>query len=107
MQLQAESAPSATSVAFVQTGYYVMRDPQQYLFFDAAEMGGAHGHADALNLEWMWNGQLLFTDTGRYTYEEGEWRRYFKKYPRAQHHYRRRVGSDALYLHPAMGRACG
>ncbi|MEK3716822.1 alginate lyase family protein [Paenibacillus sp. FSL R7-0333] len=78
VQLQAESAPSVSSVAFVQTGYYVMRDPQQYLFFDAAEMGGAHGHADALNLEWMWNGQLLFTDTGRYTYEEGEWRRYFK-----------------------------
>ncbi|WKL00948.1 heparinase II/III-family protein [Paenibacillus amylolyticus] len=41
-------------------------------------MGGAHGHADALNVEWMWKNQLFFTDTGRYTYEEGEWRRYFK-----------------------------
>ena len=55
-----------------------MRDKYQYLFFDAAAMGGAHGHADALNVEWMWKNQLFFTDTGRYTYEEGKWRRYFK-----------------------------
>ena len=26
----------------------------------------------------MWNNRLFFTDTGRYTYEEGEWRHYFK-----------------------------
>lgn len=78
LQLQAEHTPSVSSAAFPQTGYYVMRDQQQYLFFDAAPMGGAHGHADALNLEWMWKRQLLFTDTGRYTYEEGKWRRYFK-----------------------------
>ncbi|MGW9530760.1 alginate lyase family protein [Paenibacillus terrae] len=78
MRLQAAYKPSTASRAFPQTGYYVMRDEQQYLFFDAAAMGGAHGHADALNLEWMWRQQLLFTDTGRYTYEEGEWRHYFK-----------------------------
>ncbi|WNS43760.1 alginate lyase family protein [Paenibacillus sp. MMS20-IR301] len=78
IRLQAAHTPSVSSVAFPQTGYYIMRDRQQYLFFDAAPMGGAHGHADALNLEWMWKQQLLFTDTGRYTYEEGEWRRYFK-----------------------------
>ncbi|WP_342415085.1 alginate lyase family protein [Paenibacillus sp. FSL R10-2782] len=78
MRLQAAYKPSTESRAFPQTGYYVMRDEQQYLFFDAAAMGGAHGHADALNLEWMWKQQLFFTDTGRYTYEEGEWRHYFK-----------------------------
>lgn len=55
-----------------------MKDEQNYLFFDAASMGGAHGHADALNLEWMWKRNLFFLDPGRYTYEEGEWRRYFK-----------------------------
>ncbi|MEC0183021.1 alginate lyase family protein [Paenibacillus peoriae] len=78
MQLQAAYKPPTASRAFPQTGYYVMRDEQQYLFFDAAAMGGAHGHADALHLEWMWKQQLFFTDTGRYTYEEGEWRHYFK-----------------------------
>ncbi|MFD0693371.1 alginate lyase family protein [Paenibacillus sp. GCM10027628] len=70
--------PVPATVAFPQTGYYVMKDAEQYLFFDAASMGGAHGHADALNLEWMWKRNLLFLDPGRYTYEEGEWRRYFK-----------------------------
>lgn len=78
MTLQKASTPSLSSCAFPQTGYYVMRDHRQYLFLDAASMGGAHGHADALNMEWMWGNQLLFTDTGRYTYEEGEWRHYFK-----------------------------
>ncbi|WFA88086.1 alginate lyase family protein [Paenibacillus amylolyticus] len=78
LRLQASSSPVLSSRAFPQTGYYVMRDKYQYLFFDAAGMGGAHGHADALNVEWMWKNQLFFTDTGRYTYEEGKWRRYFK-----------------------------
>ncbi|OPH50571.1 heparinase [Paenibacillus ferrarius] len=66
------------TVSFPQTGFYFMKDEQHYVFFDAASMGGAHGHADALSLEWMWKRNLLFLDPGRYTYEEGEWRRYFK-----------------------------
>nr|WP_154886752.1 alginate lyase family protein [Paenibacillus xylanexedens] len=78
VRLQAGASRSLTSRIFPQTGYYVMRDEQQYLFFDAASMGGAHGHSDALNIEWMWNNRLFFTDTGRYTYEEGQWRHYFK-----------------------------
>ncbi|PQP82414.1 heparinase [Paenibacillus sp. PCH8] len=78
IRLQEARSSSQSSRAFPKTGYYVMRDARQYLFFDAAAMGGAHGHADALNMEWMWKNQLFFTDTGRYTYEEGEWRKYFK-----------------------------
>ncbi|WP_164716602.1 alginate lyase family protein [Paenibacillus whitsoniae] len=78
-ELQLDSIAGApSSVAFSNTGYYFMKSEEHYLFFDAASMGGAHGHADALNMEWMWKGTLLFLDPGRYTYEEGEWRRYFK-----------------------------
>ncbi|NQX57857.1 alginate lyase family protein [Paenibacillus qinlingensis] len=67
-----------STVAFPDSGYYVMQDAQQYVFFDAAPLGGAHGHADALHFEWMHGGRLIFGDSGRYTYQEGEWRRYFK-----------------------------
>jgi hypothetical protein len=67
-----------STISFPDSGYYVMQDGQQYLFFDAAPMGGAHGHADALHFEWMHRGRLIFGDSGRYTYQEGEWRRYFK-----------------------------
>ncbi|THF75347.1 alginate lyase family protein [Cohnella fermenti] len=75
---QAAFSPGTVSRAFEQTGYYFVKSEGQHLFFDAAGMGGAHGHADALSLEWMWRGQLIFADPGRYTYEEGEWRHYFK-----------------------------
>ncbi|KRE49726.1 alginate lyase family protein [Paenibacillus sp. Soil724D2] len=77
-QQQSFNTQLPTTVSFPQTGFYIMKDEQHYVFFDAASMGGAHGHADALNLEWMWKRNLLFLDPGRYTYEEGEWRRYFK-----------------------------
>lgn len=69
---------SSHSTSFPTAGYYIMRDERQYLFFDAAQMGGAHGHADILNFEWMWKNQLIFSDLGCYTYEEGDWRKYFK-----------------------------
>ncbi|OCT15628.1 hypothetical protein A8709_16320 [Paenibacillus pectinilyticus] len=74
----AQTSEQATTVTFPESGYFVMRDVQQYLFFDAAPMGGAHGHADALHFEWMFQDRLIFGDSGRYTYQEGEWRRYFK-----------------------------
>ncbi|MFD1887727.1 alginate lyase family protein [Paenibacillus wenxiniae] len=76
--LQQQELVEVESMDFPQTGYYMMKSPGQHLFFDAAPMGGAHGHADALNLEWYWQRQLIFVDPGRYTYEEGYWRHYFK-----------------------------
>lgn len=63
---------------FPHAGYHILRDPQHYLPFDAAPLGGAHGHADALQLEWYYRGRAVFLDNGRYTYEEGADRRYFK-----------------------------
>lgn len=71
-------AAALPSIHFPGTGYYVQRDADNYVFFDAASLGGAHGHADALHVEWMYKGKLVFGDCGRYTYQEGEWRRYFK-----------------------------
>lgn len=78
MGLQQSGGSMRGNQEFPQTGYYALRDESQYLFFDAAPMGGAHGHADALQFEWYWKRQLMFVDPGRYTYEEGEWRYYFK-----------------------------
>ncbi|WP_322906104.1 alginate lyase family protein [Paenibacillus campi] len=76
--LQQPELVDAEGIDFPQTGYYMLKSPGQHLFFDAAPMGGAHGHADALNIEWYWQRQLIFVDPGRYTYEEGYWRHYFK-----------------------------
>ncbi|MCU6797493.1 heparinase II/III family protein [Paenibacillus sp. WQ 127069] len=75
-QQQAGTEPQ--TVVFPHSGYYLIRDRNNHLFFDAAPMGGAHGHADVLHFEWMFKQCLLFSDPGRYTYEEGDWRRYFK-----------------------------
>lgn len=66
------------TVAFPDSGYYVLRKPDNVLLFDAAAMGGPHGHADALSFEWSRGAHGLVVDPGRYTYEDGDWRRWFK-----------------------------
>jgi hypothetical protein len=53
-----------------------------YLHFDAAPLGflsiAAHGHADALSVVLMLDGDPILIDAGTYTYHtEREWRRYF------------------------------
>lgn len=73
----ADTAPSY--LVFPHAGYHVLRDPRHYLLFDAAPLGGAHGHADALQFEWFYRGRAVFLDNGRYTYEEGADRRYLKE----------------------------
>ncbi|MBO2945441.1 alginate lyase family protein [Paenibacillus sp. F411] len=69
---------NGVSTVFPDAGYYIMRSSRHYLAFDAGPLGDAHGHADCLSFEWALDGQLVFVDPGRYTYQEGEWRRYFK-----------------------------
>lgn len=64
--------------AFPAAGYYGFGDTEQQLIFDAAALGGPHGHADALSFEWCAYGEALFVDPGTYTYMENPWRRYFK-----------------------------
>lgn len=63
---------------FVKAGYYGLGDGEQQLIFDAASLGGPHGHADALSFEWCAYGETLLVDPGTYTYMETPWRRYFK-----------------------------
>lgn len=64
--------------AFPNAGYYGLGNGEQKLIFDAAALGGPHGHADALSFEWCAYGEALFVDPGTYTYMETPWRRYFK-----------------------------
>lgn len=69
---------SSKSISFPQSGYYIMRNETNSVLFDAASMGGAHGHADALSFEWTNGNTPIVCDPGRFTYEEGELRRWFK-----------------------------
>ncbi|MGO4546275.1 heparinase II/III family protein [Paenibacillus sp. 2TAB23] len=64
--------------AFPKAGYYGLGSSEQKLIFDAAALGGPHGHADALSFEFCAFGEALFVDPGTYTYMENPWRRYFK-----------------------------
>lgn len=61
-------------------GYWVFRDQEDFLVFDA-EIGfpdhlPAHGHADLLNFEASLGGQRVFVDSGVCTYGAGEMRKY-------------------------------
>ncbi len=64
--------------AFPSGGYYGLGDAEHKLIFDAAALGGPHGHADALSFELCSFGETMFVDPGTYTYMENPWRRYFK-----------------------------
>jgi hypothetical protein len=74
---QGNSAP-ALPFAFPSAGYYGLGNGEQQLIFDAAALGGPHGHADALSFEWCAFGEALMVDPGTYTYVENPWRRHFK-----------------------------
>lgn len=64
--------------AFPAAGYYGLGNAEQQMIFDAAALGGPHGHADALSFELCAFGEALLVDPGTYTYVENPWRRYFK-----------------------------
>ncbi|MHA7965461.1 heparinase II/III family protein [Paenibacillus sp. CAU 1782] len=64
--------------SFPHAGYYGLGGGGQQMIFDAAALGGPHGHADALSFELCAFGEALFVDPGTYTYMENPWRRYFK-----------------------------
>ncbi|WP_019637839.1 alginate lyase family protein [Paenibacillus fonticola] len=80
---EAENTPSIEAeaelpFAFPSAGYYGMGNREHKMIFDAAGLGGPHGHADALSFELYAFGEPIFVDTGTYTYMENPWRRYFK-----------------------------
>jgi hypothetical protein len=67
--------PTKESIAFENSGYYVMRDDWttkgNYLLFDCGPHGQAncgHAHADALAFELAANGRTLLVDPGTFTY---------------------------------------
>jgi hypothetical protein len=68
-------APSQCSVAYAESGYYVMRDgwhrDANYLLFDCGEHGilnCGHSHSDALAIELAARGRTALIDPGTYTY---------------------------------------
>lgn len=71
--------PPKESVAFVDGGYYVLRDgwtpTANYLLFDCGPHGMAncgHAHADVLSIELAANGRTLLVDPGTFTYTGGK-----------------------------------
>ncbi|UCE19487.1 MAG: alginate lyase family protein [Gemmatimonadota bacterium] len=80
--------PVECSAAFPDGGYYVMRsgwgnngipyNEELYLLFDCGSNEPWHAHYDMLNLVVTAYGQDLLKDPGRFTYNEGKERDYFK-----------------------------
>ena len=80
--------PPETSVAYPEVGYFIMRsgwgthtlafDKELYLLFDCGSNYPWHGHFDVLNLVATAYGYDILKDAGRYTYNEGSERDYFK-----------------------------
>jgi uncharacterized heparinase superfamily protein len=66
-------APTDTSTAFENAGYYVMRSDwsknAKYLLFDCGPCSGYHGHEDKLSIEVFAFGAPFIVDSGSYTYE--------------------------------------
>lgn len=78
--LPRKSAP--LSMALPDSGNYMLRAGHAagaaWVHFHCGSMGGGHGHADQLHLDAGVQGEVVLTDTGRYTYVEGEIRRVLK-----------------------------
>jgi hypothetical protein len=65
--------PSADSTALASSGYYLMADADslEQLVIDCGPLGsgnGGHGHADALSVNLIRNGQALLMDPGTFEY---------------------------------------
>jgi len=81
-RLPPPSAPPA-SAAFVDGGYYALRQEDTHVFIDCANVGmrgiGGHGHNDILSFELVLDGVPLVTDCGAYLYTASrEWRNRFR-----------------------------
>lgn len=67
---------------FPWAGQLIMRDgwgdDALWGFFDAGPLGTQHEHHDRLHLSISLGQQDMLVDAGRYTYQPGPWRRYFK-----------------------------
>jgi len=78
--------PTESSRAFVDSGYFVMRDgwsnQSTYVLIDAGLHGASscgHAHADALAFEFAANGETWLVDPGTFTYTgDAQWRDGFR-----------------------------
>jgi hypothetical protein len=81
-----KAIPDQTSRAFLDGGYFIMRDgwgdKADYMLIDCGTDGparGGHAHADALSFELTAQGQAILIDPGTYTYTaDPNWREYFR-----------------------------
>ncbi len=91
-QIQSQK-PAQISRAFVDSGYFIMRDgwgkDSNYCSFDCGEIAdgvysdnsysAAHGHCDLLSIELAVNGKAILIDPGFHNYfSSEEWHRYFR-----------------------------
>lgn len=71
--------PLKLSRHFPMSGNLVMRpDDEVSVRFHSGSIGSGHGHLDQLHFDLYLKGDVLLTDTGRYTYVDNEERRYLK-----------------------------
>lgn len=78
-QIVKEEAPSDLSGYFQESGNLVMRlSDDASVRFHAGSIGSGHGHIDQLHFDLYTKGEVLLTDTGRYTYMDTPERRYLK-----------------------------
>jgi hypothetical protein len=61
--------------AILRNGWH---DKADWVYFDAGPYGTAHQHIDRLHVSASLRGQPTLVDNGRYTYQPGPWRDYFK-----------------------------
>ena len=78
-----DAAPSDSSRAFGDGGFYVLRGRNAHMFIDCGDVGmrgrGGHGHNDILSFELFLNGMNVVTDCGAYLYTASrEWRNKFR-----------------------------
>ncbi len=74
--------PEKRAYALADSGHYILRsgwgEDADYAHFSCGSMGGGHGHFDRLHLDLTLGGEDILVDPGRYTYVDGDLRRYLK-----------------------------
>ncbi len=74
--------PDFTSVYQNSSGDFYMRsswkEEATYSGFHLKKLGGGHGHDNLLDFNLFANNQDYLIDSGRYTYVDNEWRKFFK-----------------------------
>ncbi|MDR2900146.1 MAG: heparinase II/III family protein [Treponema sp.] len=56
------------SIAFPQSGNYILRDENNFLHMHCGSLGSGHGHADLLHIDLFAHGKDILIDSGRFSY---------------------------------------